>query len=365
MTRRSTVWLAATLTLALVQCEDEGEARDPMRPDAGGQFDGSTGGGGAGGQDSGSTGGAGVAGQDSGAAGSAGGGGQDAGSAGATDAGDPDADAADAGGQDADSGSAPDAGSGDAGSADAAADTIVCVPTVPATEVCDDVDNDCDGQVDNVDVGQDGIQDCLRVVFIGAQGGHASTDLQLWLGSNSVSLARIHTTLAEATTLTMADLSGIDIVILDNLARLYTPSESDELLTWVQNGGGLVSMNGHVLAPDHRDWGNSILASFGIEHLAGFVSGPITDFAAHPVTAGLTSITFNGGFRVAQTTDASVSITPVAMQNSEPVAVVQEQGAGRVFVWGDDWVQYDSVWQASPELMQFWVNALLWLTHVN
>jgi hypothetical protein len=41
--------------------------------------------------------------------------------------------------------------------------------------------------------------------------------------------------------------------------------------------------------------------------------------------------------------------------------VAVELGEGRAFIWGDEWIQFDSEWSTMPEITQLWVNALGWL----
>jgi hypothetical protein len=44
-----------------------------------------------------------------------------------------------------------------------------------------------------------------------------------------------------------------------------------------------------------------------------------------------------------------------------PVAVVATRGSGRLFLFGDEWVTFDSEWVSMPEIEQFWVNIFDWL----
>jgi hypothetical protein len=260
------------------------------------------------------------------------------------------------GGEGAEGGALGPAGAGGQGGEGGAA----CVPTEPPDEVCDGTDNDCNGEVDDIDVGHDGIRDCLRILLIGGPGAGSSSNFQAWLEEQGTTVSRIHQS-GTANELTAADLNGFDITILDNLIRDYTVAESQALLTWVRGGHGLMSMNGHTGGPDLTR-GNSLLVGFGVEHLAGLRSGNVTIFHPHPLTTGLTSVTFSGGYRLGNLT-ASEGSTVVAEITDGPVGLALSRGNGRAFVWGDEWVQFDSQWMSLPEIKQFWVNSIGWLSH--
>jgi len=234
-----------------------------------------------------------------------------------------------------------------------------CTPTDPPDEVCDDVDNDCNGDVDDIDVGNDGIRDCLEIVLIGAPGALSSSNFQLWLEEQGTTVSRIHESGTPAA-LTGAELIGFDVAILDNLVREYTPAESQALAAWVRTGGGLMSLNGHTGGSDLTR-GNSLLVELGVEHLSGLRSGNITTFRSHPLTTGLTSVTFSGGYRLGNLPSGEGS-SVVAETTDGPVGLELERGLGRAFVWGDEWVEFDSEWQSLPAIKRFWINSLGWLS---
>jgi hypothetical protein len=40
----------------------------------------------------------------------------------------------------------------------------------------------------------------------------------------------------------------------------------------------------------------------------------------------------------------------------------QEYGhACRAFVFGDEWIEFDSEWTTQPQIKQFWVNVFAWV----
>jgi hypothetical protein len=59
--------------------------------------------------------------------------------------------------------------------------------------------------------------------------------------------------------------------------------------------------------------------------------------------------------------------TVVATGEGHTLAMAVEADLGKVFVWGDEWITFDSDWSGRPELQVelFWTNALKWLTPVT
>ena len=232
---------------------------------------------------------------------------------------------------------------------------------VPSPEVCDDVDNDCDDQIDNVDVGMDGICDCLNIALIGNQGANPSAEFQMWLEDQGTQVDRISTNPNEL--LDKATLNKYDIVILDYLIRNYTAEEAMTTQTWVEAGGGLMAMTGFTNAQFAADRPNTLIKPMGLSYNTskGFFSGPVTQFVAHPITMGLTSISFYGGLFIDIVNDG-VGVNKTIMTLPQgPVGVVQERMKGRLFIFGDEWVEFDSEWKNIPQIKQFWVQTLSYL----
>src|SRR5262249_34993040 len=79
-------------------------------------------------------------------------------------------------------GGSPPPGGGDAsatpplggGSDDGGSDA--CVKVSDTETKCDGRDDDCNGKIDDVDVGHDGICDCIRIGLIGKKGWYASNN---------------------------------------------------------------------------------------------------------------------------------------------------------------------------------------------
>jgi hypothetical protein len=102
--------------------------------------------------------------------------------------------------------------------------------------------------------------------------------------------------------------------------------------------------------------------------------------ATHPASANIKSIPVRRGRSIVSPADGQV----VATQDGKVMAVAKQVGAGRVFVFGDEWVSYTSQWGTSVtattdpdcvdpatakpmsaatrfQVPQFWYNVIRWL----
>ncbi|MDC0671262.1 hypothetical protein [Nannocystis radixulma] len=236
-----------------------------------------------------------------------------------------------------------------------------CIPT---EEVCNDLDDDCNDIIDDVDVGGDGICDCLDIALFGNEGANPSAEFQTWLEAQGTQVDRIS---LDNTPITQEILDSYDIVILDWLVRTYSPEETALIKAWVEGGGGLMSMTGHTNNQTVVDRPNSIISSMGLSYNAsqGFFSGPVTNWTPHPLTDGITSVSFYGGLYVDIVDDGVGMNTVVGTLPQGPVAVAQVRNDGKLFIFGDEWIEFDSEWQQIPQIKQFWVNILAYLSPQN
>jgi hypothetical protein len=241
----------------------------------------------------------------------------------------------------------PDGGSG------------MCTPVSITETQCDGKDDDCNGRVDDVDVGKDGICDCLRIGIIGSPGSNPSANFQAWLEARGTSVERTHTMASE--TFDAVLLDKYDVIIFDRLPRQYTTDEAGVLKAWVETRGGFVSMTGYTGAAAPDFYTNTLLAPFGLEYQPGLHTEPVTMFAMHPVTVGLTSVTFAGGYLVKDLGLNGGTSTVIGSISAGPVAFAHERGKGRAVVWGDEWIEFDSEWKSLPEIEQLWVNIIAWI----
>ena len=235
---------------------------------------------------------------------------------------------------------------------------------VPSPEVCNDLDDNCNNIVDDVDAGGDGICDCLSIALFGNKGANPASQFEAWLEAQGTQVDRIQTMNVP---IDQATLDKYDIIILDRLIRAYSPQEAALIEGWVGNNGGLMSMTGYTGGPNDVNFPNSILGPMGLTYnnSMGIISGPVTNWVPHPISDMITSVTFLGGFYINVMNDGVGMNTVVATLPPGPVAVAQVRKGGKVFVWGDEWIEFDSEWQNVPQIKKLWANILGWLSPQN
>jgi hypothetical protein len=198
----------------------------------------------------------------------------------------------------------------------------------------------------------------LNIGMLGKPGTLPSANFQQWLTDAGTSATRVQTLATDA--FTAETLAPFDVIVLDHLVREYTPAEAATFKTWVEAGGGVVAMTGYTdTSADFR--ANTFIRTLGVSYGGPLQSDPITTFAAHPITVGLSSVTFAGGYVVSPETASSYVRTSIASMPAGAAAYAIEASNGRAFVWGDEWIEFDSEWSTMPEIKSLWVNAFKWL----
>jgi len=256
----------------------------------------------------------------------------------------------DAGAEPVDAGAPEDFGARDQGP--------MCMVSEAPERTCNGRDDDCNGAIDDIDVGGDGLCDCLQIGVMGNPGSLASSSFAAWLTARGTSVTRFG---LDATPLTAEQLAMFDVVILDRLVREYSADEAALLRDFVAAGGGVLAMTGYDGSGADRTRPNGLFAGLGVEYLPDLRNGPVTMFESHPLTEGLSSVTFAGGYRIGEIAGAPGTRTTVARLPDGAAGVAVELGEGRAFIWGDEWIQFDSEWSSMPQITQLWVNALSWL----
>lgn len=205
----------------------------------------------------------------------------------------------------------------------------------------------------------DGAPKCnvLNIGILGNPGANPSSNFQTWLQNAGTTVKRIQT--APNVALTAQEIAPYNVIVLDWLAHDYTAPEAAIVKAFVEAGGGLISMTGYNgTATDFR--ANALIGELGVTYGGGLVSGPVTTFVSHPITKGLTSITFAGGYVVSAPGSSTNVRTPIASIPAGNVAWAIEASKGRAFVWGDEWIEFDSEWASMPPIPRFWQNSVEW-----
>ena len=211
---------------------------------------------------------------------------------------------------------------------------------------------------------QDGALAGLRVRFVGGTFESGETDLVALITKET---GAAPTRIQEAGTppaLTAADLADQDVLVLDNLVRVYTAPEATLLADWVAAGHGLIVMGGFANDSTRvANVGDSYGVSYVPEYIASSSPGTyVTDLSLNALTGGVSSLRLYGGFRLKTNNQNAVAFATIA---PDPVGFAVTQGAGRVVVWGDDWLLSDQEVRrideakAAPTAV-FWKNALAW-----
>ena len=193
-----------------------------------------------------------------------------------------------------------------------------------------------------------------NITILGVNGGLAHTMFDSWITAT----AQNRMSITGTTTIDDATLATADLVILLDPQKTYSAAESAAIANVVARGGGLLAVTGFGPAFD-RDLFNGALNAFGAQALDTPNSNtPVTALTGHPIAAGITSLPYMGGFALAST--VSDMKTVVARNSTGAVtALAFDLQAGRVALWGDDWITYDMTWDA--DTLRFWDNAFAWV----
>ena len=282
------------------------------------------------------------------------------------DPGDGDGDPGDGDGDPGDGDGDPGDGDGDPGDGDGDGDG--CIPTEDIEVTCDQIDNNCDGLIDNVDVGLDGFCDCLSIGIIGATGYAPTANFEAWLEEQGTSVTR---TLLQnqPDVVTPEFLAQYDFLIVDRIERSLSGAEAAAIEAFVKdNGNGMLTLIGYNFdnnnpAPE-RDRANTVLAPFGLAYTGGYVhtqAGVIPTFdQMHPVSMGVTDVNFHGGIVPTDTGNQGSSVIFATVPSGDAGLAHETAMGGRVIVWGDEWITFDSDWQGYADVQKFWSQMVGW-----
>ncbi|WP_437524394.1 hypothetical protein WME79_35930 [Sorangium sp. So ce726] len=235
-------------------------------------------------------------------------------------------------------------------------------------DTCDGLDNDGNGIIDDVDAGGDGVCDCLRIATLGEPGEWGDGDVfEAWLNQRSINGA-VDLNSAELTAEELAKHQVIVIQDVSGIGRTYSDAEVEALRGWLSKGGGLMTLIGYG-DPDERENVNTLLAPLGVGYdqepilpREGGSTIPITAWSGeHPVLDGIKAVGVDNGYPVVG------EGATLATGDGHDVLKALEVGDGRVLVWGDEWITYNSEWVDHPDYQveRFWLNAIKWMTPAN
>lgn len=160
----------------------------------------------------------------------------------------------------------------------------------------------------------------------------------------------------------------------NGLGRAFTGDEVAAVEQWVKNGGGLATLLGYADASESINV-NRLLAPFGLSYGTeqvlqggpdntqpnGWGTAKVTHWGDHPIADGISVIGVDSGYAVL---GEGTLVAWEAEPSHWPVARAVESGSGRVFVWADEWITYNTEWTSHPDyqVQRLWLNVLRWLT---
>jgi hypothetical protein len=198
-----------------------------------------------------------------------------------------------------------------------------------------------------------------RIATLGEPGVHPSDLFDNWLDkSGAKSVAALKDQVLTATLLNPYKM----LVVRDVKAgHAYSAAEVTVLKKWVDAGGGLLTLSGFGGTDENHNV-NLLLAPYGINYgdtlvlYGGGTTVPITTWAKHPVTKGITRIGFDNGY------EALGTATTIGSESGFSVFKAKSFGSGHVLAWGDEWIMFDTEWSTHPDyqVKLLWQNIVDW-----
>ena len=241
-------------------------------------------------------------------------------------------------------------------------------------ELCDGLDGNDNGIIDDVDVGRDGICDCLRVAILGSLMSTADdtnvTQFASWLESRSTeTVVQIPT----GTPLTPDVLNPYKVIIVANIAgAVITPDDVYNLSQWVGAGGGLMTLAGFTENSADMNGTNTLIQPYGVSYQltggAGIMGGgepstPVTGFMPHPISTDVDKVGVYFAYPITGQGDV------VVQQGGYILGMAQQPFNGKLFVWADEWIMFSNQWNGTQctdcSVERFWINIFSFLMPDN
>jgi hypothetical protein len=236
------------------------------------------------------------------------------------------------------------------------------VPNFGTETVCDGIDNDGNGVIDDVDVGKDGLCDCIQIGFFGevaSDAGNATGSFEAWLVARSGQIPIQH--LDATDKLTSAWLAPLQVLIVGGLkgraaqgkGQAFAADEIAAFDDWVQtHGGGVITLSGYTSNIDDAYPVSELLQHTGLSYDLMSVTGAgvvsegappvwLQDITApdHPIVAGVAEIGVYYGYPV------EGDGTGILSGAGHVLGMAKQWGTGRVFAFADEWITQDATWQ--------------------
>lgn len=250
------------------------------------------------------------------------------------------------------------------------------VVEMPANrEICNGIDDDDNGLVDDADIEGDGVCDCLKIGSIG-RGGAASNGVLVFQSWPNDRAQNPVVSLGDQE-LTDALLEPFDVLIVLNVATVpiipgdasftthaaFTDAEVAVFERFVARGGGVLTTAGYCVDQAQEVVNvNRLLEPFGLGYSTTKLelNGMVETWQAHPITAGLHKIFTDDGVEP----EGTMGLTLGTDAAGKVALQVSSTDLARIIVWGDEWITYTSQWQtqAEQQVERFWLNSLAWLS---
>ena len=257
---------------------------------------------------------------------------------------------------------------------------------------------------------------CITVALVGRLGDFGANpgmdgtaSMETWLNDNSNGDAA---TFLTKPTFDEAFLGQYDVIILQALESAkgsanqwqFSAAEMAAFEAWVRAGGGVIALTGYSDDPAEAVTTNALLAFSGLQYaglstygdtMTGEASCPDGCCycygssipsrgwdAAHPISANLSAVGAYYGRSITVPANGAI----VAQDGGKVLGATVEIDAGRVFMFHDEWVTYNSQWTGQDlpddcraedpngpcydkhplndyQVPQFWYNALRWVSN--